>query len=46
MGAGFNDVIPQIMQLVVLSILGLISLYFRMKFVLTHEPHPNSTDPS
>lgn len=42
MGAGLYDVIPQILQLIVLSLLGLISLYFRMKYVLIHEPHPES----
>jgi ABC-2 type transport system permease protein len=46
MGAGLYDVIPQILQLIVLSIVGLISLYYRMKYVLIHESHPIPIGPS
>jgi ABC-type multidrug transport system permease subunit len=46
MGAGLYDVIPQILQLIVLSVSGIIAVYFRMKYVLTHEPRPSSIGPS
>jgi ABC-2 type transport system permease protein len=46
MGAGFYDVIPQILQLVLLSVMGIIAVYFRMKYVLTHEPRPDFINPS
>jgi ABC-2 type transport system permease protein len=43
MGAGLNDVIPQILHLVILSLIGILAVYFRMKYVLTHESSSDST---
>jgi ABC-2 type transport system permease protein len=44
MGAVLYDVIPQIMHLIILSLIGIIAVYFRMKYVLMHEPHYDSVD--
>jgi ABC-2 type transport system permease protein len=46
MGAGLYDVIPQILHLVILSLIGVIALYYRMKFVLRYESHSGSDDPT
>jgi hypothetical protein len=46
MGAGLYDVIPQILHLIILSLIGIIAVYFRMKYVLMHEPHYDSVDPA
>jgi ABC-2 type transport system permease protein len=39
MGAGLNEVISEIAQLVILSLIGIIAVNFRMKYVLTREPN-------
>ena len=44
MGAGLHEVFPQIAQLVILSSIGVIAVYFRMKYVLTHEPEYDFID--
>jgi hypothetical protein len=46
MGAGLYDVIPQILHLVILSLIGILAVYFRMKYVLTHESSSDSTFPA
>jgi len=46
MRAGVYDVIPQIFHLVILSLIGIIAVYFRMKYVLTQELHYNSIAPT
>jgi ABC-2 type transport system permease protein len=37
LGAGLYDVIPQILQLILLSLIGCIIAYFRMKYILTKD---------
>ena len=44
MGAGLNAVIPQVLHLVILSLIGIISVYFRMKYVLIHESSSDSIE--
>ncbi|MDR3611377.1 MAG: ABC transporter permease [Ignavibacteriaceae bacterium] len=44
LGAGLYDVIPQILQLILLSLIGCIIAYFRMKYILTKDHNVQKLD--
>jgi len=43
MGAGWNEVLPQIFQLLILILIVLCATYFRMKYLFTNKTVAEST---